>query len=163
MEYVEKLSGDREYRQLLERLKELEKDRIYCHHGIGHLLDVARIAYIENLEAQLGLEKEDIYIAALLHDLGRVDEYESGIGHHIAGRKRARYFLQKIDYPWERQAVILDAIAEHRNKENIEGNEAPMFHRILVKADRGSRNCRFCDAYESCKWSVEEKEHRIER
>ena len=50
MEYVEKLSGDREYRQLLERLKELEKDRIYCHHGIGHLLDVARIAYIENLE-----------------------------------------------------------------------------------------------------------------
>ena len=83
MEYVEKLSGDREYRQLLERLKELEKDRIYCHHGIGHLLDVARIAYIENLETQLGLEKEDIYIAALLHDLGRVDEYESGIGHHI--------------------------------------------------------------------------------
>lgn len=59
--------------------------------------------------------------------------------------------------------MILDAIAEHRNKENIEGNEAPMFHRILAKADRGSRNCRFCDAYESCKWSVEEKEHRIER
>ena len=98
-----------------------------------------------------------------MHDLGRVDEYESGIGHHIAGRERARYFLQKIDYPWERQAVILDAIAEHRNKENIEENEAPMFHRILAKADRGSRNCRFCDAYESCKWSVEEKEHRIER
>ena len=58
-------------------------------------MDVARIAYIENLEAQLGLEKEDIYIAALLHDLGRVDEYESGIGHHIAGRKRARYFYRK--------------------------------------------------------------------
>ena len=54
MEYVEKLSGDREYRQLLERLKELEKDRIYCHHEIGHLLDVARIAYIENLEAHSG-------------------------------------------------------------------------------------------------------------
>ena len=100
MEYVEKLSGDREYRQLLERLKELEKDRIYCHHGIGHLLDVARIAYIENLEAQLGLEKEDIYIAALLHDLGRVDEYESGIGHHIAGRETKHRCFTGF---WQRQ------------------------------------------------------------
>ena len=58
---------------------------------------------------------------------------------------------------------ICQALGSFRNKENIEGNEAPMFHRILAKADRGSRNCRFCDAYESCKWSVEEKEHRIER
>ena len=163
MEYVEKLSGDREYRQLLERLKELEKDRIYCHHGIGHLLDVARIAYIENLETQLGLEKEDIYIVALLHDLGRVDEYESGIGHHIAGRERAEYFLRKIDYPCERQAVIFNAITEHRNKADMEAGTAPMLSRILAKADRESRNCRFCEVYESCKWSVEEKEHRIER
>ena len=61
MEYVEKLSGDREYRQLLERLKELEKDRIYCHHEIGPLLDVARIAYIENLEAQQEGNVRDIF------------------------------------------------------------------------------------------------------
>ena len=45
MEYVEKLSGDREYRQLLERLKELEKDRIYCHHGIGDIEEMDEIGY----------------------------------------------------------------------------------------------------------------------
>lgn len=163
MEYVEKLLTDREYRELLERLKELEQNRIYCHHGISHLFDVARIAYIENLEENLGLEKETIYIAALLHDLGRVDEYENGIGHEIAGKERAEYFLKKIGYPDKQQATVLDAIAKHRQKTENPTEKKEFLNRILAQADRESRNCRFCEAYESCKWSIEEKEHRMER
>ena len=41
----------------LDRIEELERDRIYCGHGLGHLLDVARIAYIYNLEENLGFTR----------------------------------------------------------------------------------------------------------
>ena len=58
--------------------KEAEKDRIFCKHGIEHLLDVARIAYIENLEQNCGVSKEWIYTAALLHDIGRFLQYSKG-------------------------------------------------------------------------------------
>ena len=38
------------WRENMEKLRNLEKDRIYCRHGIDHLLDVARLSYIEVLE-----------------------------------------------------------------------------------------------------------------
>ena len=38
------------YRECYARLEELEKDRIFCRHQMTHLLDVARIAYISNME-----------------------------------------------------------------------------------------------------------------
>ena len=46
-----------------ERLQELEKNRSFCRHQINHYLDVARIAYILNLEGQLGISRELIYAA----------------------------------------------------------------------------------------------------
>ena len=46
------------YRRCYGRLEELEKDRIFCCHQMPHLLDVARIAYILNMEQDLGLEKD---------------------------------------------------------------------------------------------------------
>ena len=33
--------------------RNMRKNRIFCRHGIDHLMDVARIAYIENLEKKL--------------------------------------------------------------------------------------------------------------
>ena len=39
---------------------EKEKSRIFCKHDLQHSLDVARIAYILNLEADLKIEKEII-------------------------------------------------------------------------------------------------------
>ena len=38
------------YLSSFARLTELDKDRIFCCHQMNHLLDVARIAYIKNLE-----------------------------------------------------------------------------------------------------------------
>lgn len=49
-----------------------KKDRIFCGHDMGHLLDVARLAWIFNLEANQEISKERIYAAALLHDIGGI-------------------------------------------------------------------------------------------
>ena len=68
----------------MEHLAEYEKNRIFCRHGMDHLMDVARIAYIENLEKNCGISKEIIYGAALLHDIGRYLQYTEGIPHERA-------------------------------------------------------------------------------
>lgn len=68
---------------LMAKLAALEKGRLFCSHQMDHLLAVARIAYIRNLERNLGLKKESIYAAALLHDIGKYAQYEEGIPHEI--------------------------------------------------------------------------------
>ena len=43
------------------RIEQLEQQRIFCRHGLEHLLDVARIAWILTMEDQLPLDKEIVY------------------------------------------------------------------------------------------------------
>ena len=59
----------------MKKIHDYEIDRVFCCHGIEHSLDVARVAYITNLEQNLGFQKEMIYAAALLHDIGRWRQY----------------------------------------------------------------------------------------
>ena len=54
------------YQTYYKRICECETDRVFCCHQMNHLLDVARIAYIKNLEEGLGFDKELIYVAAVL-------------------------------------------------------------------------------------------------
>ena len=77
------------FREYYKRLEEAERDRKFCRHQMDHLLDVARIAYIQNLERKLGFSKEMIYAAALLHDIGKVRQYEEKIPHEIASAEIA--------------------------------------------------------------------------
>ena len=51
------------YQTYYKRICECETDRVFCCHQMNHLLDVARIAYIKNLEEGLGFDKELIYVA----------------------------------------------------------------------------------------------------
>ena len=44
------------YLEYYHRLERAEKERIFCRHQMSHLLDVARIAYIRNLEKLMGKE-----------------------------------------------------------------------------------------------------------
>ena len=68
------------YRRCYGRLEELQ---------MPHLLDVARIAYILNMEQDLGLEKEVIYAVSILHDIGKYAQYEDGTPHEQSGEKIA--------------------------------------------------------------------------
>ena len=64
-----------------QRLQELEQERIFCCHQMNHLLDTARIAYILSLERGIGISKEAIYAAAILHDIEKGRQYMSQETH----------------------------------------------------------------------------------
>lgn len=136
-----------------------EEDRIFCGHSIEHLLDVARLTYIFNLEQQAGLDKEMIYAAALLHDIGRGRQYTDGTPHHLAGEGLAESILKACSFSAEEQQVILQAIASHRNEAASKGN---LLAELLYRADKQSRNCFACGAADECNWTEEKKNSTIE-
>ena len=43
------------WQESVKRIAALERERIFCGHDTAHFMDVARMAYIENLERGLGL------------------------------------------------------------------------------------------------------------
>ena len=110
------------YQDYYGRIKRLEKERIFCCHQMTHLLDVARIAYIKNLEENLGFEKDVIYTAAVLHDIGKSFQYKWTIPHEVAGEKIAKEILTTLpedaQFTEEEQQQILLAIAENMREWN---------------------------------------------
>lgn len=89
---------------------------------MGHLLDVARIACIRNLEEGLGLDKEIIYAAAVLHDIGKSLQYEKKIPHETASEQIAKEILDSLTgepsevplFSEEEKRKILTAVRGHR-------------------------------------------------
>ena len=49
MERVDKILAHPEFQVYMRRIREQERTRVFCLHGIEHSLDVARIGYIKNL------------------------------------------------------------------------------------------------------------------
>ena len=138
----------------MEQIRKLEQDRIFCRHDIAHCLDVARLAYLENLEKHLRLEKELIYAAALLHDIGRHRQYLEGIPHEQGSAALARSILADCGYSPTEQEEIVSAILRHRLPETGAQNDLAG---LLFRADKASRLCMFCGAAEACNWSLEKK------
>lgn len=177
-------------------IDEEEKTRRFCRHDLAHLLDVARIAYIMALEEGLDpesslLSKDLIYACALLHDIGRADQYKNGQDHDEAGVEIAKRILKETDFNEEEEFAILTAIAGHRRagySDQVTGKEAgsqlgvdrldktglaeqaeeskarqaaDFLSRIIQQADHASRNCFACDAAEACYWPENKKNKKI--
>ena len=153
MKAVEAVRSHPLYQEHLARLAELERDRVFCRHGIGHLLDTARIAWIFNLEYNLGFRKEAVYAAALMHDIGKDEQYERGIPHEEASARIAREILDDMGAAFDESEcdAIVAAIREHRRLP--EG--ASLLGTMLYDADKASRTCFACPAREDCSWSSE--------
>ena len=159
MERIDKISDHPLWKWHMAQLKEAEKERLFCKHGIEHLLDVARIAYIENLEQNCGVSKEWIYTAALLHDIGRFLQYSKGISHEEAGAELAEEILKDCGFKQEEKKEILLAITAHRNTETRQDKSLAG---LIYRADKQSRMCKFCLAFSECNWSAEKKNNKIE-
>ena len=84
MAHADAIAAHPLWRKSVVCITQLEASREFCRHDVTHFLDVARLAWIENLERGLGVSKEEIYAAALLHDIGRHLQYEKGIPHDEA-------------------------------------------------------------------------------
>lgn len=158
MERINQISDHPLWKLHITQLKESEKDRIFCKHGIEHLLDVARIAYIENLEQNCGISKEMIYAASLLHDIGRFLQYSQGISHEEAGAELAEKILKDCGFNQEEKKEIISAITSHRS---IETRQKQNLAGLIYRADKQSRMCKFCPALSECNWSEEKKNNKL--
>lgn len=156
MEKVNEILNNHLFKTSMKRLEELEENREFCKHGIEHSLSVARIAYIKVLEENINISKEIIYAVALLHDIGRVLQYENGIPHHEGSVILSKKILKDTSFSKEEKNLILDAIEEHREivSENI-------FKKIIQDSDKLSRSCFNCKAYNDCYWDYNKKNHTI--
>lgn len=150
------------YQDCYSKLQQMEKERIFCRHDIGHFMDVARIAYIMNLEKQSGLRKVVIYGTALLHDIGRVYQYTADIPHEEASADIAGTILR--DVPPEQLSIhekeeIVAAIRHHRDESH---HEMSLLEQIIAESDKKSRPCFLCEARERCKWPYEKRNKTLE-
>lgn len=157
MKRIEQIMEHSIYKEKQNRIDELEQERIYCKHGLEHALDVARIMYIHVLKEKLSFDQEIIYATALLHDIGRCDQYEREVLHHIASAQLAKQILLDCDFDSEEITLITSAISSHRKDSGQKGS----LDALLYDADKMSRPCYRCCAVESCKWSKEKRNQGI--
>lgn len=153
MDKVNKIINHPYYRECVRKIEELEADRKFCRHGMAHFLDVARIAFVLDLEENAAVPKEWIYAAALLHDIGRHEQYLHGIPHHQAGAYIAEKIMADCGFGDAEKTAILEAILEHRSKET----KNTVFSDLICRADKLSRACYCCPAESECNWSAEKK------
>ena len=155
MNNIEKILNNPKYKNLLVELSDLEKNREFSNHTLEHFLDVARISYITILEEGLNYSKEVVYTIALLHDIGRVLEYNNGIDHHEGSAIIAKELLEETSFTKEEKDLIIKAIKNHRKECEDE------LSKIIYKSDKLSRNCFNCKAYNECYWDKEKKNKEI--
>ena len=145
------------YQVSMEKNMELEKERMFCRHDLSHFLDVARLAYIFALERGYSCSKEEIYAAALLHDIGRWKQYLEGVPHEKAGAQIAENILLETGFDMEERERILRAIGRHRSGDS---GTSPLAE-ILYDADKISRACYACPAEKGCNWEEQKKNMEI--
>lgn len=163
MERVNRILRHPDFIRLQEELDRLELDRRFCRHGMQHLIDTARLAYLFALESSADLPKDVIYAAALLHDIGRAEQYRNGTPHDVAGCAAAEPILAECGFAEEERDMILTAIGSHRkekSKKKAMAKEA--LAAILYHADKKSRLCFLCNAEAECNWAKEKKNMTLE-
>ncbi|MDE6551322.1 MAG: HD domain-containing protein [Clostridia bacterium] len=142
MNRVNAIYCNKEYRKLLDIIADKEADREFCRHGLGHLLDVARIAAIIAADSNMDIKRDIIYAAALMHDTGRAI---SDSNHAKESARVCLSILPECGYSEDETDLIADAVANHSG-----GGDG--LAEILFKADKLSRICCECAVSDKCKW-----------
>lgn len=148
MKKVQKVLSHPQFKKYMELNFQAEQDRKFCRHDIQHSIDVARVAYIISFENNYNLDKEIIYITALLHDIARWKQYSEKVDHAAEGAVLAHGILSDLNMDKNDIEIILDAIAKHRKKE---GHNTPL-STVLYAGDKSCRQCFNCCMVEECNW-----------
>lgn len=147
-----------DYLSHIAKIAEWEKEREFCRHNTAHFLDVARIAMILNAQDHYESEQELIYAAALLHDIGRWQQYETGDDHALASAKLAPAILKDCGFSDADSGQIVSAIATHRESRV---KDEKSLNGLLYRADKLSRPCYFCAREQNCNWKKDKKNMEI--
>lgn len=158
MERIDKILNHDLFTFHLRENEHAERNRRFCCHGMTHFLDVARIGELINLERNLGIPREWIYAAALLHDLGKHIQYEDGTPHELASAEIAPEILKECGFEDSETDVIVCAVRNHRDESvakerNLSG--------VLYCADKASRPCFACPSEAECSWKGDRKNKNI--
>ncbi len=173
MERIVAIGENDSFIRCLKGIEGAEADRVFCRHGLSHLLDVARIAWILNLERGCGLHRDVVYAAALLHDIGRAAQYQTGEPHDEAGERVAAGILDALPEPLRfgasERSAILRAVGHHRGPHAVreesmcEGaTPVDVLAHLIKEADDRSRACYACAARDACYWPDERKNLSID-
>ncbi|MCR5672126.1 MAG: HD domain-containing protein [Lachnospiraceae bacterium] len=154
MERVDNILHNRQFRELLDEIEKLEIDRIFCRHNMDHYVDVARLMVILAADEGISLERDIMYAAALLHDIGRRKQYTEGVRHEIASAGIAPSILRECGYSFKEVDMITEAITQHGNEEIKDCRD---LKGILYRADKLSRKCYLCKAFDKCHKDPEKK------
>lgn len=164
---VDRILSDIRYVEKINRLNEIEKDRIYCKHSLEHFDEVYQILNIlstrRNLDNSCDLSK----IMAYFHDIGRADSYDGA--HDKCSSDFARVLLGEYKLAKEEIDLICYAIDNHSGRIDVqeayyyidnnmvEDNLVDTWAKLLRISDQLSRKCYICKANEVCKWLEGEK------
>ncbi len=153
MERVNAILRHPDYQSWIIANNQAEQGRDFCRHGLEHAFDVARIAYALWLDCGGNpVAKDIVYAAALLHDVGRWQQYaDPDIDHAEASAELAEPLLLAVGYHPEVAAEICKAVRLHR--QGAEGGLA----QILSQADKMSRPCFLCPSRAKCAWPEQKK------
>ena len=158
LELANKILLNERYSRLIKQLEELEKDRIFCGHDMEHFINVARITVMLCSKNNIEADTDVIYSAALLHDIGRVEEYINGVSHDKAGAEIAGEILEEVGCPIDKKSEIVKLILSHRRSDN----EKSTLEAVFYTADKKSRLCFCCKAQDICNWSEDKKNNKVE-
>lgn len=144
------------YQECMDKIKKDEMDRIFCKHDFQHCQEVAKICE-DILKRSNNLVNLDIiYAAAYLHDIGRSKMNETGMSHELESAKISDVILRETGFNEAEIDEIKNAILMHRSKTSIL-NGITILGKALQQADKLSRHCYCCMAYQDCNWPEEKK------
>ena len=101
-------------------------------HAYDHSMRVYSLAM--QLSKGLQVNTRVLEAAALLHDVGRAREDESGVSHSILSGEMSREYLRELGYSAGEIQHVVDAIRTHRFSEKVEPTS--LEGQILSDADR---------------------------
>ena len=154
---INHILNNKDFRNYLKKNKKFDKKSEFCNHNLEHFINVARIAYIINLEKSLGFKKEVIYGAALLHDIGKWTKNISKEPHSQVSARLALEILEDSGYEETDISIIISAIKGHSTNAEDDGG----LNYLLYYSDKKSRNCFCCKASNHCNWDETKKNHGI--
>lgn len=161
-EQIDRLLQHPKYRARLELLQEMEQNRIYCGHNLEHFMKVGCIAEQVVVKNELPFSEDVIFGAALLHDVGRVEQYRQGISHEKASVAFAREILFSLNWDVSDIEMVCEAIGSHSHRQCAADRWEKMsalvsLAEVISFADQFSRTCYRCHVADTCKWKEEEK------
>lgn len=158
MRRIEQIMAHSIYQCNQMKIENAERERVFCKHGLSHALDVARILYIMVLEHKLPYKKDVVYAAALLHDIGRYEQYKNQTPHHEAGADISNKILEECGFDKNEILLVTEAVRAHHKA--VE-EEYDSLNYLLYRADKLSRNCYHCEACKECYWEPEKRNQTV--